>query len=146
MAFGLSENQLQRRNDLIPNLVATVKGFAAHEEQIFTDIANARAKLAGAASIDEKAEAAGELQALSQASGGRGELPDSQGGHTVQGAHGRAYRTENRLSTERMRFNEGVRVYNTMVKQFPMSVFARLTGSARGPTLRSRNRLRECLR
>ena len=123
------ENQLQRRNDLIPNLVETAKGFMLHEEKVFADIANARARLGGAGTVDERAEAATELQ------GAIGRLLVVVENYPILKAdvHFTALMdeltgTETRLATERMRFNEAVRVFDTKIKQFPMSLFARITG------------------
>lgn len=123
------ENQLQRRNDLIPNLVATIKGYAAHEEQVFSAIADARAKLAGAGSIDAKAEAAGELQsALARLLVVVENYPTLKADAQFQSLMDELTGTENRLAVERMRFNELVRDFDTRIKQFPMSLFARITG------------------
>jgi len=123
------ENQLQRRNDLIPNLVSTVKGYAAHEEKVFNDIADARAKLAGAGSVDDKAEAAGELQgAISRLLLVVENYPTLKADTQFQSLMDELSGTENRLAVERMRFNEMVRVFDTKIKQFPTSLFARITG------------------
>lgn len=123
------ENQLQRRNDLIPNLEATVKGYIQHEEGVFTAIANARAKLNQAATVDEKAKAAGELEsALARLLVIVERYPELKADTQFQRLMDELAGTENRLAVERMRFNELVKVFNTRVKQFPMVIFARLAG------------------
>jgi len=123
------ENQLQRRYDLIPNLVNTVKGYAAHEEEVFTAIADARARLNQATTVDEKVEASNDLES------GLGRLlvivenypelkADTQFIRLMDELSG----TENRISVERMRFNEQVKEYNTKIRQFPTVLVAKIMG------------------
>ncbi len=123
------ENVLQRRADLIPNLVNTVKGYASHEERVFTDIADARARLLGARSPAEQMEAntgldsaIGRLLALSEA------YPELKADTSFVRLQDELAGTESRIATERMRFNESVQTWNATIKQFPMNILANLFG------------------
>jgi LemA protein len=121
------QNQLQRRNDLIPNLVETVKGYAAHEAGVFKDIADARSRLLAAKTPNETIEAAnqqtsalGRLLAISE------NYPqlkaDAQFNRLMDELSG----TENRLAVERMRYNQKVQEYNTQRRRFPSNVTAKM--------------------
>ncbi|MBM3771804.1 MAG: LemA family protein [Acidimicrobiia bacterium] len=119
------ENQLQRRNDLIPNLVESVKGYAAHEEGVFKDIAEARSRLLAAKSPDET------IQAANQQSNALGRLlavvesyPQLKANEQFNRLMDELSGTENRLATERMRYNDRVQEYNTSRRQFPSNVTA----------------------
>jgi LemA protein len=119
------ENQLQRRNDLIPNLVETVKGYAQQEQTVFKEIADARAKMAGAQTPSDKIAAANaETSALGRLFVVVEHYPqlksDAQFARLMDELAG----TENRLAAERMRYNDRVRDYNTMRRQFPSNVTA----------------------
>lgn len=123
------ENQYQRRFDLIPNIVNTVKGVAAQETSVFTAIADARTRYAGASTVNEKAQAATQVEgALARL------LVIAEAYPTLQSSQ--AYRdlivslegTENRISVERMKYNDLVRGLNTSVKTFPGSIVAKLFG------------------
>ena len=124
-AWSDIDTQLQRRNDLIPNLVSTVKGYAAHEEGVFTGIADARSKLAGATSIKDKAEADAALTA------GLGRLlaiaenyPELKANENFIRLQDELAGTENRIAVARKRYNEIVKRYNMAIRQFPGSLFA----------------------
>lgn len=123
------ENQYQRRFDLIPNIVETVKGVAKQETAVFTAIADARTKYSGATTPDQKAAAASQVEsALGRL------LVISENYPVLQSSQ--AYRdlivslegTENRISVERMKYNDLVRVFDTNVKTFPTSLVAKLFG------------------
>src|SRR5213079_3735488 len=114
------ENQLQRRNDLIPNLVETVKGYAAHEEGVFKEIADARSRLLAAKSPEET------IQAANQQSSALGRLlavvenyPQLKSNEQFNRLMDELSGTENRIAVERMRYNEAVQNYNTSRRQFP---------------------------
>ena len=124
-AWSDIDTQLQRRNDLIPNLVSTVKGYAAHEEGVFTGIADARSKLAGATSIKDKAEADAALTA------GLGRLlaiaenyPELKANENFIRLQDELAGTENRIAVARKRYNDDVKRYNMSIRQFPGSFFA----------------------
>jgi len=123
------ENQLKRRNDLIPNLVETVKGYAAHEKEIFTDIAEARSKLAGAGSVRETAAADGAMQsALSRLLVIVERYPDLKADRQFIALQSQLEGTENRITVARGRYNESVRAFNVIVKRIPGRFFAAIFG------------------
>jgi LemA protein len=121
------QNQLQRRNDLIPNLVETVKGYATHEEGVFKEIAESRAKLAGATTP------ADQIAAANQQSAALGRLlvivenyPNLKANEQFNRLMDELAGTENRLAVERMRYNERVQEYNTSRRQFPGVLTAKI--------------------
>ncbi|MDI6786260.1 MAG: LemA family protein [bacterium] len=123
------ENQLKRRNDLIPNLVNTVKGYAKHEKEIFTGIAEARSKLAGAGTISDKIKASNELGGfLSRLLMVVERYPDLKANQNFSQLMHELSGTENRISVERMRYNNVVRDYNMTIKRFPGRLFALIFG------------------
>src|SRR3989338_7944082 len=123
------ETQYQRRLDLIPNLVESVKGIFAQEQAIFTALANARASYAGATGVNAKAKAAGEVEsALSRLLAIVENYPQLKSSDTVQTLMSQLEGTENRVSVERKRFNDAVASYNLKTKRFPSSLIASLFG------------------
>ena len=123
------ENQLQRRNDLIPNLLEVTKGYAKHEKEIFEKVAEARAKLIGARTRDEEIEASNQVSsALSRLLAIAENYPDLKANAQFARLSDELAGTENRIATERRRYNETVRTYNTTVKTFPTMMFAGCLG------------------
>ena len=123
------QNQLQRRNDLIPNLVESVKGFAVQEKEIFTSVAASREKLAGARNPDETIRAANEQSAaLSRLLVIVENYPQLKSDANFQRLMDELEGTENRIATERMRYNERVQEYNTLRRRFPSNVTAKVFG------------------
>ena len=128
-AWAQVENQLQRRNDLIPNLIEVTKGYAAHEKEIFEAVANARARLLAAGTRDEQIEAA------NQVSGALGRLlaiaeryPDLKANEQFARLSDELAGTENRIAVERKRYNDTVQEYNTYVKKLPQALYAGMLG------------------
>jgi len=131
-ALSQIDNQLQRRNDLIPNLVNTVKGYAAHEEEIFTRIADARSRLIGAGSLEEKAEASEELSgALSRLLAIAENYPELKANENFRQLADELAGTENRIATARRDYNNAARVYNTTIRRFPTVIIANIFGFER---------------
>jgi len=123
------ENQLQRRNDLIPNLVETTKGFAQHEEAVYKDIADARSKLLAAKSPDETIAAANQqTSALGRLLAVVENYPQLKSNEQFNRLMDELSGTENRLAVERMRYNEAVQAYNTSRGQFPSNLTAKMFG------------------
>jgi LemA protein len=123
------QNQLQRRNDLIPNLVETVKGYATHEESVYKDIADARSKLLAAKSPEETIQAANQqTSALGRLLAVVENYPQLKANEQFNRLMDELAGTENRLAVERMRYNEKVQEYDTARRQFPANLTARVFG------------------
>ena len=123
------ENQLQRRNDLIPNLVNTVKGYAGHEKGVLEAVTAARSQWAGAGNTEEKVKAAGSMDsALSRLLLVVENYPVLKADQTFLQLMDELSGTENRIAVERMRYNESVRDYNVTVRRFPGNIVAGMFG------------------
>ena len=131
-AWAQVENQLQRRYDLIPNYVETVKGYAKHEREVFIQVTEARSRVGGAGTISEKIEANNDLSsALARLLVVVERYPDLKANQNFIRLQDELAGTENRIATERMRYNEAVKVYNATIRRFPMRIIAGLFGFER---------------
>lgn len=127
--WGNVQTQLQRRADLIPNLVATVKGYATHEEAVFADVDKARAALLSANTPQGKIQANGQLDgALGRLLAVAENYPNLKANENFLQLQDQLEGTENRIAVERHRYNQAVRDYNTFIRQFPNSVWAGIAG------------------
>ena len=123
------DTQLQRRSDLIPNLIATVKGYASQEKSIFTELADARAKLAGAQNITQKAEADNQLSgSLSRLLVVVENYPDLKSNQNFRDLSIQLEGTENRIAVARMDYNDAVQSLNKSIRTFPSSIIAGMSG------------------
>lgn len=124
-AWAQVENQLKRRADLIPNLVNTVQGYASHEEEVLTNITNARAGLTSARTPGEFAEANAEFEtAMNSLNIVVENYPDLKANQNFLELQAELASTENKISTERMRYNESVQGFNTAIRRFPTNIIA----------------------
>jgi len=124
-AWAQVENQLQRRYDLIPNLVETVKGYAEHEKEVFVKVTEARSKVAGAGAISEKIAANNELSsALARLLVVVERYPDLKANANFIRLQDELAGTENRIAVERRRFNEAVKAFNARIRAFPTNLIA----------------------
>ena len=128
-AWAQVENQLQRRYDLIPNYVETVKGYAKHEEEVFLKVTEARSKVGQAGPISEKIAANNELSsALARLMVVVERYPDLKANANFIRLQDELAGTENRIAVERRRFNEKVRIFNTKIRSFPTNLIAGMLG------------------
>ena len=126
------ETVLQRRYDLIPNLINTVKGYATHEKELFEEVTRLRSQWAGAKSTGEKVKAASALEGV------LGRLmvvveryPDLKANQNFLALQDELAGTENRIAVERRRYNQSVRDYNKVVRKFPSNIIASMEGMER---------------
>ncbi len=123
------ENQYQRRADLIPNLVNTVKGYATHEEELFTKITELRSQWASATTRQEKVGAANGLDgALSRLLLVAENYPQLKANENFLGLQTQLEGTENRVAVERKRYNDAVKIYNIKIKRIPTNIVANMFG------------------
>lgn len=128
-AWAQVENQLQRRYDLIPNYVETVKGYAKHEEDVFVKVTEARSRVAGANSLNDKIRANNQLSsALSRLLVVVERYPDLKANANFIRLQDELAGTENRIAVERRRYNEAVRAFNTKIRSFPTNLIAGMFG------------------
>ena len=142
-AWSQVENVYQRRADLIPNLVATVKGYAQHESETLEGVVNARAKATQITvdpenltpeALEEFNKAQGELgSALGRLLAVTEAYPDLKANENFKELQAQLEGTENRIATERMKFNETAKEYNTMIRKFPKSILASVFGFEKKP-------------
>ena len=124
-AWGQVETVLQRRYDLIPNLVNTVKGYAKHEKDVLEDVTRLRSQWAAATTPAEKVKASGQLEAgLARLLLVAEQYPDLKASQGFRDLQYELSGTENRITVERQRYNDVARAYNTAVRQFPASIVA----------------------
>lgn len=130
-AWSQVQNDLQRRGDLIPNLVETVKGYAAHEKEIFESVAEARSRLAGAATPQEAAAAnAGMTSALGRLLAIAENYPDLKANQNFTRLQDELAGSENRIANSRRDYNEEVRRFNTLIVRFPVNLVASFFGKS----------------
>jgi len=123
------ENQLQRRYDLIPNLVETVKGYAKQEKDVFIDVTKARSRVGSAGNIPDKIKANNGLSgALSRLLVVVERYPDLKSNQNFMKLQDELAGTENRISVERRRYNESVKTYNVKIRSFPANILAGMYG------------------
>lgn len=128
-AWAEVENNLQRRYDLIPNLVNTVKGFAKQEQQVLIGVTEARSKVAGAGNREQRINAENDLtSALSRLMVVVEAYPQLKSDKNFQALQDELAGTENRLAVARKRYNDAVRAYNVMLRQFPQNLVANMFG------------------
>ena len=128
-AWAQVENQLQRRYDLIPNYVETVKGFAKQERDVFIKVTEARSRVGGATTVPDKIQANNELSSvLSRLLVVVERYPELKSDQNFLRLQDELAGTENRIAVERRRYNETVKIYNIKVRSFPTNILAGMFG------------------